>query len=244
VKPDDAIVNPVKGKYPPTVGPLAIMVATETDLKALRSLLQLPESNCRRLHLSRLYTDDPQAACYSVTGPMMGAPYATMLLESLIVWGAQQIVFLGWCGAIVPHLSAGDIILPGEAMIEEGTSRLYEQKDSGTVKASDAVTALLRGALEQADCPFVEGKIWTTDAIYRETIEKVKYYQHRQALAVEMELSALFSVGRFRKVAVGALLVVSDELGNYQWRPGFQNERFKRGRKAVHEVLKKLCLKI
>ena len=241
MKPDDAIVNPIKGKHPPAIGPLAVMVATEIDLKNLLALLQLPPSRYRRLHTSRLYAPEAPQACFSLTGPMMGASYAAMLLESLIVWGVREVIFVGWCGAIDPCLSIGDLVLPAEAVIEEGTSRLYEQNDLGTVKASNKVTHLIRRALNRKGIEYVEGKIWTTDGIYRETVDKVKAYQRRQVLAVEMELSALISVGRFRNIDVGALLVVSDHLGDYQWHPGFRDERFLRGRKAMYEVLNLLC---
>jgi uridine phosphorylase len=243
LNPDEAIVNPFKGKHPPAIGPLAVMVATETDLKALLALHRITGSNSRKLYTSRLYVNRARNDGFSFTGPMMGAPYAAMLLESLIVWGAKKIIFVGWCGSIDHHLTAGDIILPTEAVIEEGTSRLYQHEASSTVKASDAVTASIRGALKQTGCPYREGKVWTTDAIYRETIGKVKSYQRQQVLAVEMELSALISVGRFRDIDVGALLVVSDELGEYQWRPGFRDERFLKGRHAMYEVIKTLCQK-
>jgi len=58
---------------------------------------------------------------------------------------------------------------------------------------------------------------------------------------VEMELSALLTVARFRGVAAGAILVVSDELASLTWRPGFRDPLFTAARKAVCEVLSTLC---
>jgi hypothetical protein len=49
------------------------------------------------------------------------------------------------------------------------------------------------------------------------------------------------TVARFRGVAAGAILVVSDELADLTWRPGFRDPRFAAARKAVCEVLSTLC---
>ena len=53
-----------------------------------------------------------------------------------------------------------------------------------------------------------------------------------------MEVSALWSVARFRGVDLGAILVVSDELSTGSWRPGFKQERFVRARQDACQVVK------
>jgi uridine phosphorylase len=102
----------------------------------------------------------------------------------------------------------------------------------------------LNDALRQNQVNFHSGAIWSTDAIYRETCEKVKYFQRRDAIAVEMEMSALFTVAKFRGVDLGAIAVVSDELASFKWRPGFKMEEFKHGRETACTVTKDLCRKI
>jgi purine-nucleoside phosphorylase len=98
--------------------------------------------------------------------------------------------------------------------------------------------------MTQAQIKFHSGAIWTTDAIYRETRHKVETYQRLNALAVEMEISSLFTVARYRGVDLGALAVVSDELTSFKWRPGFKMKEFKRGRLAACEVIKNVCQKM
>jgi hypothetical protein len=83
--------------------------------------------------------------------------------------------------------------------------------------------------------------VWTTDAPYRETPDQVRAYQERGALAVEMECSALFTLGAFRSAAVASLLVVSDELSSPTWRPGFKDPRFSLGRESACEAIGRLC---
>jgi len=238
----DGIVIPVKGKNSPNLGPVAVMVSSQTDLSLFCSQTDIDEKKHRNLFVSRLYVGDTAETGFSVVGPFVGAPYAVMLLETLIAWGVKRIVFFGWCGAISHDVKIGDIIIPTGAIIDEGTSKHYRQIDDGVSRPSSNILKNTKEALIKTGLAFREGIVWSTDAIYRETCEKVIYYQGKDVLAVEMELSALFTVGKFRDVQVGGILVVSDELSTLTWRPGFREQQFKESRKAVVEVIKEIIL--
>jgi hypothetical protein len=56
-----------------------------------------------------------------------------------------------------------------------------------------------------------------------------------------MELSALLSAGAALGVAVGGLLVVSDELSTLEWRPGFRDPRFQQARRTACAIVERLC---
>lgn len=238
----DGIVNPVKEKNSPNLGPVAIMVSTQADLRLFCSLTGLDEEKYRNLFVSRLYVGNTAEEGFAVVGPFVGAPYATMLLETLIAWGVERIIFFGWCGAISHDVKIGDIIIPTGAIIDEGTSKHYHQKKDGVSRPSSYILKNTKKALKKGGLSFHKGIVWSTDAIYRETCEKVIYYQEKDILAVEMELSALFTVGNFRNVQMGGILVVSDELSTLTWRPGFREQCFKESRKAVVEVIKEIIL--
>ena len=241
MRESDAIINPVKSRNAPDLGPVAIMAATRPDLLALCEQFHFDKNEFRRLLSSRLYFNRECPDSISVVGPFVGAPYAVMLLETLIAWGVRNIIFLGWCGAIAEEVKIGDIVLPTSAVIDEGTSIHYGQKTSGVADASPTPVSMMRQVLKQNHIDFHAGKIWTTDAVYRETRRQVAAHQQDGILAVEMELSALFSVAQFRQAALAGILVVSDELSSLNWRPGFKDERFAEGRRTAHRVVKKLC---
>ena len=59
-----------------------------------------------------------------------------------------------------------------------------------------------------------------------------------------MEASALFTVARFRKVDLVAMMVVSDELHSFKWHPGFKMDEFKHGRETACKVIKDVCQKM
>ncbi len=226
---DDAIVQPVIGKNPPNMGPATVMVSSRPDLSYVCDNLNLDSNNIRILMMSRLYAGIGTEAPWSAVGPIVGAPYAVMVLDSLVAWGARRVIFFGWCGAISPGVNIGDIILPTGAYIDEGTSRQYDHDANGQDAAlpSGELTDKLAESLERHELPFHKGNIWSTDGIFRETPEKVKDYRDRGALAVEMELSALFTVGRFRNIDVAGILVVSDDVSTFEWRRGFKSPEFK-----------------
>ena len=239
-----AITYPFKGKNDPDLGPVAVLVSNPNDLDRLRGLMGSNQTQERHLFMSRVYIGNPGANQFAIAGPLMGAPYAAMLLENLIAWGARLFIFFGWCGAISPEVKVGDIIVPTSAIIDEGTSKHYITDRDFIVKPSTAVFKKIKTSFDKNRIHFHQGRVWTTDAIYRETREKVEYFQKKSALAVEMEASALFTVAKYRNVEAGGILVVSDELSAFEWQRGFRNERFIKSRKAVAKVISQICKNI
>jgi uridine phosphorylase len=268
MKLDDAITYPLTGKNSPHLGPFAVMVSGKDDLGLLCGLMNLGEDKARDLLMSKIYIGNGSSKRFAIAGPLIGSPYAVILLEHLISWGARQFIFFGWCGAVSHDVKIGDVIVPTSAVIDEGTSKHYRDRSAHSIELNNVQQANRGDLVECVDqppggfwvsCPskyivkkttgalgtkgigFREGPVWTTDAIYRETRKKVEYFQKNHVLAVEMETSALLTVGEFRHVEVGAILVVSDELSTFKWRPGFREKRFIKSRKAVIEVISSLC---
>jgi uridine phosphorylase len=241
---DDAIIYPKRGKRSPRLGPVGVIVATETDLALLCSLLDFDKTQYQKLFTSRLYIAGQPNTGFSLSGPLIGAPYAAMLVETLVAWGVRKILFLGWCGSISAKAKIGDIIVPTSAIIDEGTSGHYQADEHRSSFPSKLMVTKLRTALDQKCFNYHRGPIWSTDAIYRETRAKVEHYQRQNVIGVEMEISALFTVAKFRKVDLGAMVVVSDELASFKWRPGFKMNEFKHGREAACMVVKDLCREI
>jgi uridine phosphorylase len=207
-------------------------------------LLGFDSGAYQKVFTSRLYPIDPSTSGISLCGPVVGAPYAVMVLETLIAWGAQKFFFLGWCGSISEKVKIGDIIVATSAIIDEGTSGHYENSETRISFPAASMLTALNDGLRQNQINFHNGTIWSTDAIYRETSEKVKYFQRQNAIGVEMEISALYTVAKFRGADLGAMAVVSDELASFKWRPGFKLDEFKNGRETACTVIKDLCRKI
>jgi uridine phosphorylase len=240
----EAIINPPKPKNSPDIGAVAVMAATQADLTLLGDLLPFNKNEFERLFISRMYFNRGQPSGFAVTGPFVGAPYAVILLETLIARGARRIIFLGWCGAVSDRVKIGDIILPTSVVIDEGTSKHYGVKDSGRLSASFPLVAEIGQALKKNEIDFHPGAVWSTDAVFRETRRQVAAHQQRGILAVDMETSALCAVAKFRGVDLGSILVVSDELSSLTWLPGFKHEKFVHGRETACRVIRELIFEV
>ena len=81
------------------------------------------------------------------------------------------------------------------------------------------------------------GKVWTTDAPYRETRTKVADYARQGIYGVDMEFSALCTVAAFRGVELAAAMLVSDEVWKQPWQPQFSRKEFKRKSRKLLTLL-------
>ena len=234
---NESIVPPLGLRKGFNIGSVAVMVSCEPDLKFIK--LNIVKPRVFPFFTSTLVTHEECNKGVCIAGPFIGAPYAVMLLESLIAKGADKIIILGWCGAVTDQLTVGDIILPCNAIVDEGTSLNYRLLDKKIpVSVPDLnLTDQLSDHLTSCGIGFQKTTIWTTDAIYRETKKKIAYFRDLGAHAVEMECSALFSVAQYRKVSIAGVLVVSDSVASKDWDPGFRTKRFKLARKSACEAV-------
>ena len=234
---DEGIIRPHKGRNDPALGNDVIMTMIPSDLVYLAGRIGAKKVAFPGSRLYPLYVSEEKNSPFlAIVGPFTGAPHAVMALEKLIVLGAKRIWVLGWCGSLRQDVRVGDIILPTLAISEEGTSRHYPIGEKSIEPNRDLNRTLLE-YMERERVPFSSGAVWTTDAIYRETPEKVRHFQAQGVLGVEMELSALFTVALYRSVPMAGLLVVSDELFGCKWTPGFSNPALKRGSRRAADIL-------
>jgi uridine phosphorylase len=167
----------------------------------------------------------------AVLHPGIGAPLAVGLLEEIIARGCRQFIVCGGCGVLDGALAVGHLIVPTSAVRDEGTSYHY-LPPSREVAADPHAVAVIEDTLRKNGVAYVTGKTWTTDAIYRETPEKIKRRRAEGCLAVEMEAAALFAVAQFRGVTLGQILYGGDDVSGLEWDGrGWERQR------AVREKL-------
>ena len=146
----------------------------------------------------------------------VGAPLAAGWLDELIALGGRAFVAVGGAGVLVPDLAMGHVIVPTAAIRDEGTSYHYLPASREVAPTEDAIAAIL-ATLRRHGVPYVEGKTWTTDALYRETKAKVGRRVAEGCITVEMEAAAFFAVARFRGVSFGQMLYAGDDLSGDAW---------------------------
>lgn len=229
------LINPQKSRSEPNIDSPALLIPLPADLKRMSRLFK--EAGCLSFKnpFLQVFQLSDSLRTIGLAGPAVGAPQAIMVLEKLIALGARRVILLGWTGGLNSGLSPGDLILPDEAVSEEGTSRHYS--DEVRSRPSFGLLQELQKALTEEGLSYKQGTVWTTDAPYRETINKVRAFQSQGILGVDMETSALFTVGAFRGIETAAVLIVSDDLSGMTWRHGFREPRFLESRKQVSHFL-------
>lgn len=147
--------------------------------------------------------------------PGVGAPLAAGLLEEVIARGCTKFIACGGAGVLAGEIAVGHIVVPTHAVRDEGTSYHY-LPPSRTVGATPEAVAAIETVLRKHDVPYVAGKTWTTDGIYRETRQKMALRKAEGCLTVEMEAATFFAVAQFRSVQFGQLLYGGDDLSG-EW---------------------------
>ena len=148
--------------------------------------------------------------------PGVGAALGAGNMEESISAGARFLIACGGCGVLDREVAVGHVLLPTEAYREEGTSYHY-LPPSATIEIDPQVVALMEAVLNDHGIEYLKTKSWTTDGFYRETLKKAAYYKAKGCLAVEMELSALAAVAKFRKVRFGQYLYAGDTVVPEGW---------------------------
>ena len=170
---------------------------------------------------------------FFAAGPVLGSPMAVMALEVLVGGGAEEVLFLGFAGSLVPELRPGDYFLPCGALSSEGTSAHY---GPGVLEPDKELFSKLRKVFEPL-CLFNTGAVWTTDAPLRETEAARDYFTNKGAKAVEMEASALFAAASFRRVKLAAIILITDCFaGEGGWSEGFKDQKFKKALSSIGEL--------
>lgn len=149
----------------------------------------------------------------------VGAPIAARNLEVLIEMGVEKVVAVGSSGGLHGTVGPGTIVLPIEAIRDEGTSYHYMRPELPSKPGVKALEALVK-TLRKRGVIHTKAATWTTDAILRETRAQVARRIGQGCLTVEMEAAALFAVADFRGIELAQMLYVSDTLYDDEWDPG------------------------
>lgn len=152
----------------------------------------------------------------AVFHPGVGAPLSAAFFEEAIASGCRSFVALGGAGSLRHDLTTGHAVVPSAAIRDEGTSYHYLPA-AREIPAQERAQSAVKKALEDAGIPFMVGKTWTTDGLYRETRSRVDRRVAEGCVTVEMEASALLAVAAFRGVELGYVLAAADTLAGDAW---------------------------
>lgn len=238
-KKDDSIYTPSQymaykkriGKYPRFKAPIGVIFCYNKELFGF--ILKNHKTTKADGLYSNMFLLDETKSKVAVIKLGVGSPLAAKRMEELIAFGVKRFISIGTAGSLQKEVSIGSLVVCEKAIRDEGVSHHY-LKPSKYSYPSKTMVAKIKKSL--VNTKYFSGTTWTIDAPYRETISEIKRYQKEGVLTVEMEASALFAVGQYRNVRVGAIFTISDSHAGLQWMPKSHSKRTKKSLEILYKA--------
>jgi uridine phosphorylase len=156
----------------------------------------------------------------SVTSTGMGCPSTAIALEELIKCGADTFIRVGTAGRVCDESydESLDGVINNAAVRDEGTTIHYIPIEypavaditvtNALIKAAGASSARYHTGVVQSKDSFYSQHSPETKPVSAELLAKWEAWKRMGCLASEMESAALFIVGQYRRVRVGACFLV------------------------------------
>ena len=145
-----------------------------------------------------------------------GCPACAGNLDLFYAMGITKVMFCGGGGVLYQNIEAGQIMVVEGAIRDEGFSYQYIAP-SRVIDAGPRVVDTIKQVLDEKGIPCFSGLAWTTDAIFRETPDRIARRKEEGAKIVEMEQAGCIAVAQFRGFAYGALIYGGDDLSGKAW---------------------------
>ena len=191
---------------------VCILTFSHVILSALKDRFPLRQAGVMRAANGDIpiYTFPYKGRILGVCLSGIGAALAgTNAVEINWITGADRFVMFGSAGSLDREKTEGKYVLPTEAYRDEGMSYHYAPPaDYIRIKNS----GFLEDFFREKGLPFVTGRVWTTDAFYRETRDQTAARQREGCIAVEMELAGVQAVCDFHGFELYDFLVTGDVL--------------------------------
>ena len=168
----------------------------------------------------------------------VGCPACGGNLDLFNALGAAKVMFCGGGGVLDKSIDVGRLILVEGAIRDEGFSYQYIPA-SRIIYSDPAVVRTVARYRDENGIPYLKALTWTTDALVRETSERIERRKMEGACIVEMEQAGCIAVAQFRGFAYGALIYGGDDVSQAEWDP-----RSWRSREGIRYDLVTLCKKL
>ena len=168
--------------------------------------------------LCPIYEVEYKGKRFALFQAFVGEPICVGNYEEIMQMGSKRLILLGNCGVLDKNIEDCGIIIPTKAIRDEGTSYHYAPA-AEMIDVNKNYVPEFKEVLEECGYPYVEGITWTTDALYRETREKVARRKEQGAICVEMECAGMQAVCDFRGTEFFQFFYAGDNLDHSTWDP-------------------------
>jgi uridine phosphorylase len=199
---------------PKDIGSYAIVPGPKERLDSLVKKMEDPVKNFSFMEYHMFTGTIGGTRVTAINGGRFAADTA-ITTEILCSAQAKVLIRIGSCGALRRDIKIGDFIMTTGCVRGEGVSPYYV--DEKFVTAPDAeltknLTGIAKNIAAGAGFTVHEGKVWSTDAILRETKEVVNKVIDQGAIGVDMVSAPFLTIAQIYKIPAVSVLAVSDNL--------------------------------
>jgi uridine phosphorylase len=195
---------------PGDLGKYALVPGPRERLDAIVKKLDKPVKNFSFMEYTMFTGTFQGVKVTSINGGRFSADTA-ITTEILCNAQAGCMIRLGSCGALREDIKVGDLVIAEGAVRGEGVTPYYVDEKfqpSADSKLTESLVAVTSSPLAKVH----RGKVWSTDAILRETREVVGKAVDQGAIAVDMVSSTFLTICQLYKIPAAVILAVSDNV--------------------------------
>jgi uridine phosphorylase len=210
-------------KMPEVLEGYRIAVAAFCRLNEMKEkLAAVPFSAKLFSHLdaAHIYVGQVNGKQVLVVECLFGGPMAATVLEEMAYFGITKVIGYGYAGSLTGEIPMGHIVMAGCGLVSDGTSREY-LPETDMVFPDESLANVFRRQASDQGCVLKEVTVWTTDALYRETKEKIHQWRAKGGQIVNMDTSYFYAVSQVTGMAALYVCEISDQLDQEHWTDTF-----------------------
>lgn len=196
---------------PQDIGKYAVIPGPKERLDAVMKLIEKPIKNFSFMEYN-MYTGDFAGTRLTVINGGRFSADTAITTEILCCAQAQTMIRIGSCGSLTESIKIGDLVVAENAICGEGVTQYYVDDKNHQPSADKDLTNKLFEVAKASGFNVHRGKVWSTDAILRETREHVGKAINQGAVAVDMVTSVFLTITQLYKIPAAVILAVSDNV--------------------------------
>jgi uridine phosphorylase len=200
---DSRVVYFLLGCGPNAIAKTVLLPATPMCTSRVLGFVKKPEAK------GQTYLGKVDSLNVSVVPTGIGCPSAAIVLEALHSADVKIAIRVDFLGSLRDSVEIGDIVIADSAFKGDGTTPHYMEGEK--VEANLELTNLLIQKSKEYGRNVHVGPVWTTDALFRQTPELYKKAVEEGCIGIDMECSAIFTLGKIYNIKTAAIMSVSDK---------------------------------
>lgn len=196
---------------PEDIGKYAVVPGPKERLDGFLKTLTNPIKNFSFMEYD-MYTGEYEGVkVTSINGGRFSADTA-ITTEILCNAEAKTMIRIGSCGSLSEDIKIGELVVAENALCGDGVTPYYTSDRGHEPQADKELTKALYEIALKSGYKVHKGKVWSTDAILKETRDVVGAAVDKGAIAVDMVTSTFLTICEQYKIPAAVILAVSDNV--------------------------------